>query len=140
MTRFMIDLTQGLNVIGNKSDWHHANLANAFRRNLSKSVMQGRLQPAAGTHFALVAETMVILPIASVHQELNRFLDLLLVGVALFDNRDWDAMSAEHNLRTMRLGKTRKGLVDFFGDRIEIGVVRVEVLDVMHWNVVAEQR
>src|SRR5215469_18631905 len=104
MTSFMIDLTQGLNVIGNKSDWHHANLANAFRRNLSKSVMQRRLQPAARTHFALIAEPVVILPLASIHQKLNGFFDLLLVGITLLDHRDGDAMRAEHNLWPVRPG------------------------------------
>ena len=63
--RFVVDLTQGLHVIGNEGNRYHTHLAHAFGRQLAQRLVQRRLQPAASSHFALVAKPVGVAPLAA---------------------------------------------------------------------------
>src|ERR1700751_5787756 len=107
MARFVIDLSQSLDVIRNKSNRDDTNLAHLLACELTKRIGQGRLQPAAGANFALIAKAVGIAPSATLAHKTHCFLDLSLVRVALFDHRHWDAVSAENDFRPPGLRETR---------------------------------
>ena len=138
MARFVIDLAEGLDMIGNEGDRDDADLSYPLACELSKGVGEGRLQPAAGADFALIAEAVGIAPSAAFAHKAHCFLDLSLVRVALFDHRHWDAVSAENDFRAPRLRETRKCRAHLFYHGVEIHRISIERLDAIDGNVVTE--
>src|SRR5579864_6054268 len=101
MARLVIDLAQRFHMVGDEGDRHDTDFADSLGRKLTERPVQGRLQPATGAHFALIAEAMMIAPSAALHQQLNGLFDLALIGISLFDHRHWDAVGAENDFRAL---------------------------------------
>src|SRR5215469_2255946 len=99
MAGLVIDLSQSLDVVGNKSDGDDTDLVSLFRRELPQRVRQRGLEPAAGADFALVAETVRVAPSAPFHDEPHGVFDLAWIGIAFFHYRYWNAVSAEKDFR-----------------------------------------
>src|SRR5438045_525623 len=100
--------------------------------------MQGGLQPAARSNFALIAQPVRIAPTAAFHQESHRLLNLPLVRISFFDHRHWDAVRAENDFRSIWNCVARQRLVNLLYECIQIGRIPIESLDAMYWRLVLE--
>src|SRR5271165_361042 len=101
--------------------------------------MQGRLQPAARSHLALVAEAMRVEPPAARGQKPHRFLNLSLVRVAFLNYGHGDAVGAEDNFRPVGRREPPQGFVDLFDHRVEIRRITIERLDAVNRHFILEQ-
>ena len=81
--RFVINFSERFHVIGNECHRHDTHLAHPLGSQLAQSLVQGRLKPSTGAHFALITDAMRIAPSTALDQQANRFFDLMLVGIAL---------------------------------------------------------
>src|SRR5450755_1537409 len=102
--------------------------------------MQGRLQPLAGAHFALVAKAVRVAPSAAPHQQLHRLLNLQLVGIALVDHRLRNAVCAENDLGSLRICEPRQRLVNLFGESLQVEVMPVEIPNAMYGKRAGKKR
>lgn len=139
VARLVIDLGQGLHMIGNEGYGHDANFADLLGSKLLQGVMQGRLQPFACPNLALVAEAVRISPSAALRQQADGFFNLALVRIALVDNRHGHAVCAENNFRPLRSGEAREGLVDPFDHRIKIHRITIESLYAVNRQVILKE-
>src|SRR5207245_11267431 len=110
----MVDLAKSLHMIGDERDGDHANFSNPFRRQIAEGAVQRWLQPFAGANLALVTKPVAVGPSAALHKQLDALLDLALIGIALFDHRERNAVRAENDLRSLRRGKTGQRFLHFF--------------------------
>src|SRR5580693_8044343 len=81
---------------------------------------------------------MLIRPPAALHDQLNRLFDLALIGIALQNHRDWNAVSAEYKLSPLGIRKPAQCFVYFFHQRLQIKFVIIEGSNAMHRNVILE--
>ena len=63
---------------------------------------------------------MAIAPSTSLHQQRDRFFDLALIGIALFDHGERNAVRTENDLRTGRIGESGEGFVYFFDQCLQV--------------------
>src|SRR5437879_2645926 len=111
---FVIDLTQRLHVIGNKRNRPDPHFLRFLGRQILQSPVQGRLQPFARSHFALVAEPVTIGPSAALHQKAHRILNVALVRISLCNHRHGYAVCAENNLSALGDRESSQGILNFF--------------------------
>ena len=88
---------------------------------------------------ALVTKTMVIVPTTALHQKGNRFFNLVLIGVAFFDDCRGHAVRAEDQFRLYGFGEPRKGLFYFFDQSLQIKLIAVEGSHAMNRNLIVEE-
>src|SRR5580700_8359961 len=101
--------------------------------------MQRRLQPLAGSYFALVAEAVTVGPSPALHEQFDSLFNLPLIRIALLDYRDWNAMRAENDLRPFRVGESCQCFVYLFDQRPQVKFVTIEGLDAVDCDVVLKQ-
>ena len=70
-------------------------------------------------------------PSSALHEQFDRFLDLALIRIALFDYGDGNAVRAENDFGRSRVGESRQGLVDFLDQRLQVEFVTIEGLNAM---------
>ena len=101
--------------------------------------MQGRLQPAARSHLALVTKPVRIAPSGALHQKAHRFLNLPLVGIAFFDHSHRNTVSAENNLRSMQRWESGQGCVDSLDYRIKIYRITIKTFYATYGHAAGEK-
>ena len=87
------------------------------------------MQPLARAHFALVTEPMRVRPSAPAHEHFDGLFDLALIGIAVLDHGNWNAVRTEDDLGRSWIGEARQGLIDLFRERFKVKIVAIESLD-----------
>src|ERR1700675_4581792 len=108
----MINLSQGLDVVGDKRNWDDAYFAPLLRGDLPQCLVQRRLQPSARAHLALIAQAMIVGPSSLLHHQAHCLFNMPLVGVTLFDHRYRDTVCAEDERHIRQMGKAGKRLIN----------------------------
>ena len=101
LARLDIDFVQCLDVLGEERNRDHEHAAHAFARQPFDRSGERRLQPLLRADLALEAERVRILPRAKLAEELYGGRNMLRVGIALFDERNRQAVRAENEMHVV---------------------------------------
>src|SRR5208283_3904965 len=129
-----VDFVEGFDVFGDEGNgddhgFFYAVVAQFFQR-----AEEGGFEPFGRADFALVAELVNLRPVGKAPRalfahEANGFVDVLGIGIALFDEAHGKAVGTEEEMNPGGIGKLAKTLADVGDEGLDVERMIVEIFD-----------